>query len=160
MKLAAYYTAPFGDISLIFNEQMMLQELHLHHVFADSVIGLPEIWQQKLDAYFSGSLKQFDIAPSENGTPFQRKVWEAIACIPYGKTVSYRDIALALGSHPRAVGGACGKNPLALVIPCHRVVAQRGLGGFSSGVDTDQALAVKKWLLRHEGAEWFDAAKQ
>lgn len=159
MKPTAYYSAPFGDISLVFDAAENLLELHLHHVHSDRVVLLPEYWQRQLDAYFSGSLKHFGVPPSVNGTPFQRAVWQAIAQIPYGQTVSYGDIACAVGSHPRAVGGACGKNPLALVIPCHRVVAQNGLGGFSSG--EDRALAVKQWLLQHEseyvsGSLWHE----
>jgi methylated-DNA-[protein]-cysteine S-methyltransferase len=85
-----------------------------------------------------------------DGTPFQKKVWAAIEKIPFGKTKSYGEIAAQIG-HPgasRAVGAACGANPLPLFVPCHRVLAANGrIGGFSGG------LAVKKLLLRHEGVE-------
>ncbi len=85
------------------------------------------------------------------GTPFQRKVWAAICEIPFGHVMTYSDIARAVGSHPRAVGGAVGANPIPILIPCHRVMGADGsLTGFSApgGVDT------KKWLLRHEGIAW------
>lgn len=88
------------------------------------------------------------------GTPFQRKVWDIIARIPYGKTLTYGAVARKMGmggSGPRAVGGACGANRLPLVIPCHRVIATHGgLGGFmraNGGVGLD----IKRWLLEHEG---------
>ncbi len=80
------------------------------------------------------------------GTPFQHRVWKAMSKIPYAGTVSYKELARMAGSPSayRAVGSACGKNPLPIVIPCHRVLASKGLGGFSSG------LWRKKWLLKHE----------
>ena len=83
------------------------------------------------------------------GTRFQRRAWAAIARIPAGRTASYGDLARALDTSPRAVGGACRANPLPLVVPCHRVVAtDGGLGGFSGGA----GLATKDALLRHERA--------
>ena len=88
------------------------------------------------------------------GTAFQQAVWAQIAQIPFGKTRSYQWIAGHIGSHPRPVGGACGKNPLPLLIPCHRVLSANGLGGFSMGGDAERSLAVKRWLLAHEGVAW------
>ena len=85
------------------------------------------------------------------GTPFQRRVWDSIAAIPRGRTRSYGDIARELGSAPRAVGQACGENPYPLVIPCHRVVSARGIGGFAHAED-GYLLRIKRWLLAHEGA--------
>lgn len=85
------------------------------------------------------------------GTPFQCRVWRAISAIPSGRTLSYSDIARALRSAPRPVGGACGRNRLPIVIPCHRVLASGGLGGFMGG-HGEAGLAIKRWLLRHEGA--------
>jgi len=85
------------------------------------------------------------------GTPFQRRVWDAIAAIPRGRTRSYGDIARDLGSAPRAVGQACGENRYPLVIPCHRVVSASGVGGFAHA-DDGYLLRIKRWLLAHEGA--------
>ena len=85
------------------------------------------------------------------GTPFQRRVWDAIAAIPRGRTRSYGDIARELGSGPRAVGQACGENPYPLIIPCHRVVSASGIGGFAHAQD-GYLLRTKRWLLAHEGA--------
>lgn len=81
------------------------------------------------------------------GTPFQQRVWRALVAIPPGKVKSYGQIAAALGTHPRAVGGACRANPFPLFIPCHRAVAAEGLGGFMG----KEGLAIKRWLLDHEG---------
>ena len=148
MKQACIYQAPFGNITLIFDGGELI-ELNLHGDLAHAPYPLPEMWQQKLDDYFAGRLKNFAHPISSKGTPFQQKVWQAISQIPAGQVMSYQDIARQIGSGPRAVGGACGKNPLALVVPCHRVVAKGGIGGFSSG--ENNALAIKRWLLHHEG---------
>jgi methylated-DNA-[protein]-cysteine S-methyltransferase len=84
------------------------------------------------------------------GTAFQRRVWAAIARIPRGQVRRYGDLARELGSAPRAVGQACGANPLPLLIPCHRVVSAQGLGGFANAQDGYLA-DTKRWLLAHEG---------
>lgn len=101
----------------------------------------------ELKRYLEGKLKRFDCPLDLRGTPFQRKVWSALAKIPYGKTKSYQEIAKAIG-HPkafRAVGNANGSNPLPLILPCHRVTESNGgLGGFGHGIK------VKKQLLDFE----------
>ena len=101
----------------------------------------------QLEKYLKGKLRCFDCKLDMKGTPFQKKVWSALARIPYGETRSYQDIARAIG-HPkafRAVGNANGNNPIPLIIPCHRVIESNGgLGGFGHG------LKVKKELLDFE----------
>jgi methylated-DNA-[protein]-cysteine S-methyltransferase len=92
-----------------------------------------------------------DVPFELDGTPFQRRVWSAIATIVPGRTLTYNDLARTLGTAPRPVGGACGANRLPLVIPCHRVVGANGLGGFMN-VRSGNPLDVKRWLLRHEGS--------
>lgn len=97
------------------------------------------------DPHFAFSLP---LAPA--GTHFQRRVWDAIASISPGTTCSYSDIAVQLGSGPRAVGNACGANPYPLIVPCHRVIsANQGLGGFARSRG-GFLLDVKRWLLQHE----------
>jgi methylated-DNA-[protein]-cysteine S-methyltransferase len=86
-----------------------------------------------------------------DGTAFQREVWKRISTIPSGRTVTYNEIARALRTAPRPVGGACGANRLPIVIACHRVVGASGIGGFMRGAE-EGALGIKRWLLRHEGA--------
>lgn len=106
---------------------------------------------RQLECYFADPAYHFDLEYRLRGTPYQQRVWAQIAAIPSGQTVRYRDIAEALGSVPRAVGGACGCNPLPVIIPCHRVVASNGLGGFNHTSGSGWLMEIKCWLLRHEG---------
>lgn len=103
--------------------------------------------KSQLQQYFDGTLQKFTIQLFLVGTPFQRKVWRALAQIPYGTVISYKELAQRIVNPRavRAVGGANGKNPIPIIIPCHRVIAADGsLGGYSSGLD------VKKRLLSLE----------
>jgi len=102
---------------------------------------------RQLESYFQGQLTAFSIPVAPCGAPFHLKVWEELKKIPYGETRTYQEIGEAIGSPraARAVGNACAANPVAIVVPCHRVLAKNGLGGFGGG------LPVKKWLLQHEG---------
>ena len=94
----------------------------------------------------------FTIALAPAGTAFRQRVWAALTAIPCGQSRTYGDVARAVRSAPRAVGQACGDNPIPLIIPCHRVVAANGsLGGFMHATDGDP-IAIKRWLLTHEGA--------
>ena len=102
---------------------------------------------QQLNAYFSGGLRQFRLLLAPEGTPFQKKVWNTLRKIPYGKTVSYGEIARRLGNPKasRAVGAANAQNPLSIIVPCHRVIGQTGhLVGYGGG------LPIKESLLAHE----------
>ena len=102
----------------------------------------------QLKAYLAGRLKVFDLPLETGGTPFQREVWEALRRVPYGKTASYAEIARAIGrpKAARAVGMANHANPIAIIIPCHRIIASGGgLGGYGGG------LALKRRLLALEG---------
>lgn len=97
----------------------------------------------QLQEYFSGHRKEFDLPLKQQGTPFQQKAWEYLSTIPYGETISYKDEATALGSPNscRAVGSANGKNHLAIIVPCHRVINHnKGLGGYAYGLDMKQYL--------------------
>jgi methylated-DNA-[protein]-cysteine S-methyltransferase len=98
--------------------------------------------RRQLDEYFAGERSVFDLPIAPEGTEFEKKVWDELLAIPYGESKLYGDVARALGGIARAVGGACGSNPIPIVIPCHRVVGQNGLTGFSGGkgVDTKKAL--------------------
>ena len=102
---------------------------------------------QQLDAYWAGELFHFDLPLAPAGTPFQQKVWSALRKIPYGTTVSYGAIATRIGvpTASRAVGAANGRNPIAIVVPCHRVIGANGkLTGYAGGLD------MKEALLAHE----------
>lgn len=108
--------------------------------------------RDQLMAYFAGDLRSFDVPLAPAGTEFQQRVWQVMRRIPYGETRSYGDLARALGGAPRAVGGACGRNPIAVIIPCHRVLARgRGaaaLGGYSGTGGRE----TKRRLLALEGS--------
>ncbi len=100
----------------------------------------------QLHAYFDGELSEFDLPLAPSGTPYQRKVWQALCAISYGETRSYIDIAQVAGGSARSVGQANGCNPIPIIIPCHRVVATTHLGGYSGG----KGLATKRYLLALE----------
>jgi len=105
--------------------------------------------RRQLEAYFAGKLAAFDLPLAPSGSPFELRVWQLMSDIPYGETRSYGDLATLLAAAPRAVGQACGRNPLPIVIPCHRVLAAGGaLGGYSGGKGVD----TKRRLLILEGA--------
>ena len=87
----------------------------------------------QINAYFEGRLRNFDLPLAPAGTAFQRRIWSAMAEIPYGETVTYGELAARAGSGARAVGGACGANPIPVILPCHRVVAANGGAGGYSG---------------------------
>lgn len=100
---------------------------------------------RRLDAYFAGERVAFDLPLAPSGTPFQQSVWNALCGIPYGETVSYAEIARRIGrpSAVRAVGAANGRNPIAIVIPCHRVIGANGaLTGYGGGLDRKRALLL------------------
>jgi methylated-DNA-[protein]-cysteine S-methyltransferase len=111
---------------------------------------IPEILKtavRQLDEYFMGNRKVFELKLNPEGTPFQQKIWDLVKHIPFGKTVSYLDIAKLSGSekNTRAVGLANGKNPIPVIIPCHRVIGTSGkLTGYAGGMER------KQWLLQHE----------
>lgn len=100
--------------------------------------------------YFEDPAWPFDLPLAMCGTPFQRRVWQALGRIPSGRTRSYGELAGELGSSARAVGGACRRNPIPIVVPCHRVIAAGGGAGGFMGQRAGEALVIKKWLLEHE----------
>jgi len=108
----------------------------------------------QLDAYFAGTLTQFEVPIRLDGTDFQRRVWALLQEIPYGETISYGELARRLGNPgaSRAVGLANGRNPIAVIVPCHRVIGVNGtLTGYGGGLDR------KEWLLDHEAANRADS---
>lgn len=113
-----------------------------HHPLASQVA-------EHLMHYFEDPTWHIHIPLAISGTPFQRRVWQALRSIAVGDVVRYGDLAQRLGTSARAVGGACKANPVPLVVPCHRVVAAQGLGGYK-GQEAGRALAIKRWLIEHE----------
>jgi methylated-DNA-[protein]-cysteine S-methyltransferase len=114
---------------------------------ADDVPPVLKETASQLDEYFAGERTDFDVRMELDGTDFQREVWTELARIPYGETISYGELARRVGrpSAPRAVGQANGRNPIPVIVPCHRVLAGNGIGGYGGG------LKVKRQLLAVEG---------
>jgi len=104
---------------------------------------------EQLERYREDPDARFDLPVLVEGSPLERRVWDAMCAIPRGRTRTYGDLARELGADPRAIGQACGDNRLPLVIPCHRIVAADGLGGFAHAT-SGYLLEAKRWLLMHE----------
>lgn len=149
------YTSPIGELELIGEDGFVHAILMpVNHVadrskYTSSKKNFKPLIEQ-LDAYFAAELKEFDLPLKPKGTEFEHTVWAALQEIPYAETVSYGDIAKRI-DHPtasRAVGAANGKNPIPIIIPCHRVIGSNGkLTGFSGGLEN------KRWLIAHERGE-------
>lgn len=107
---------------------------------------------RQMEAYFDNPSFAFDLRLANTGTPFQQRIWHLLRIIPLGQTLSYASLARLAGSGSRAVAAACRANPYPIVVPCHRVVAVHGLGGYCGQRDGPM-LEIKRWLLRHEGGE-------
>ncbi len=104
---------------------------------------------KQLQQYFINPRHKFNLPLDPEGTKFQKRVWQALCDIPPGATKTYGELAKQLNTSPRAIGNACRKNPIPIVIPCHRVVAKNSLGGFG-GERQGILIAIKGWLLNHE----------
>jgi methylated-DNA-[protein]-cysteine S-methyltransferase len=147
----AYYKSPIGYLKIAGSAEDITAIDFLDEdpeTTANPASGFEECFRQ-LDEYFSRRRKTFSLKLNPQGTDFQKRVWNELLKIPYGQTVTYLDIAEALGDKKalRAVGAANGRNPIPIIIPCHRVIGRNGdLIGFGGGIWR------KEWLLRHEGA--------
>ncbi len=159
--LKANLQTPVGELTLVMEgETLVICEFadrahrvkkQLERFYKDYTItegDVPENIQQTFDAYFAGDRDIITTIPSAPiGTPYEQTVWKNLQNIPAGNTASYGELAKQLGSSPRAVGRANGRNPVCLIFPCHRVIGADGsLTGYAGGLDR------KEWLLKHEGA--------
>lgn len=140
--------SPLGAVQIFASEHGVIR-ISLGKVSAtcDTPSTLTRLAALQLTQYFAGSLTAFKLPLAATGTPFQQQVWQALSQLPYGQTCSYANIAQKIANPKavRAVGAANGKNPLAIVVPCHRVIGANGtLTGYAGGLDN------KAWLLKHE----------
>ena len=154
------YPSPLGEMSLVANESGLvgvwfLQQKYFEHGLEEGNLLLEKNDVLKetellLEHYFSGDCPDFSsLLLASVGTNFQQQVWAYLQTIPYGETVTYGQIAKKLGNRSaQAVGGAVGRNPFSIIVPCHRVLGSQGqLTGYAGGLDK------KRWLLEHEGIE-------
>jgi len=143
-----YYNSPIGVLEIITSDYAIISAMfvdELKETIVESKILIQAINQ--FDEYFKGTRKDFDIKCEVKGTEFQEKVWEALVEIPYGVTLSYKQLAIAIGNEKaaRAVGKANSKNIISIIIPCHRVIgSDKSLTGYAGGLNR------KQWLLEHE----------
>lgn len=157
MKYFSYCSSPLGDMQMIEeNNSLTHLNLSVNQILpADFPKGsitqkdtpLISSAKRQLDEYFQGKRKSFDLPLAPSGTQFQQKVWNALCTIPYGETRSYKEIAAQIQNPKgcRAVGMANNRNPIMIIIPCHRVIGSNGsLVGYAGGLD------IKQWLLAHE----------
>ncbi len=146
----AYYKSPIGNLRIISNECDIIKIEFTADFFKMEII--PAQIQKcinQLDEYFKGERKEFSVGINPAGTEFQGKIWNLLIKIPYGKTISYIELSKQFGNEKaiRAIASANGKNPIPIIIPCHRVIGNDGsLTGYAGG------LLKKQWLLEHEGA--------
>jgi len=155
---SAIVEAPFGAIGIRAEPGVIRELVYLPRTFSEKAPddALSERAAQQVQRYLREPDFRFELPLAAVGTAFQRRVWEVISAIPRGDVLTYGQVAKALRSAPRAVGQACGANWFPLVIPCHRVTASGGLGGFSNHDDeTGFHLGVKRWLLAHEGVAGY-----
>lgn len=148
MKLYRYMDSPVGLLEMGITNGHLFQ-LHFADAkrYEESTDLLFDETEKQLNAYFAGTLQQFDLPMAQEGTDFQQKVWQELLAIPFGKTVSYLELSKRIGDVKaiRAVGTTNGKNNIAIIYPCHRVIGSDGsLTGYAGG------LHRKQWLLKHE----------
>ena len=150
MKGLGYYTSPIGDL-LIESDDDKIITVNFLKDSKQEELRTPVIEQciAELEEYFFLGRKFFTVELDLRGSEFQKKVWNELLTIPYGKTISYEELAIRIGNIKsiRAVGLANGQNPIAIIVPCHRVIGKSGaLIGYGGGLEN------KEWLLFHEGA--------
>ncbi|HEY5800986.1 MAG TPA: methylated-DNA--[protein]-cysteine S-methyltransferase [Burkholderiaceae bacterium] len=149
---------PFGAVGIRTDAGVVLEMTYLPRHFheKDPQDAVAEQAVRQLERYLAEPDFRFDLPLAQVGSIFQHKVWQAISSVPRGEVRTYGQIARQIGSAPRAVGQACGANWFPLVIPCHRVTAASGIGGFAHRDDSDGFhIGVKRWLLAHEGVTRF-----
>lgn len=156
-EFTTYLPSPIGDLTLRFQSQALKylslsidEEILLKEQSAGFNNKTFETISLQLRNYFSSASIFENIALVLEGTLFQKSVWQELSKIPVGETRTYGEIARKLNSSPRAVGNACRKNPIQIIVPCHRVLSAQGIGGYAGETEGRQ-VSIKRWLLKHEG---------
>lgn len=148
----AVIAAPFGGIGVRVADGALTELVYVPRSIAPVPPASPIAREAvaQLEAYIADADFRFDLPLARRGTDYQQRVWGVISAIPRGETLTYGQVAKQIRSAPRAVGQACGANWFPLVIPCHRVLAAGGIGGFAHHDGDGFHLGVKRWLLQHE----------
>jgi methylated-DNA-[protein]-cysteine S-methyltransferase len=152
-RYTAKVRAPFAVLGIVTDGRVVQSVSYLPHGEReqDASDRIAARAVREIERYLADAAYRFSVPLATPGTPFQQRVWAAIGAIPVGESRTYAEVARSVRSAARAVGQACGRNPIALIVPCHRVVGSRGaLGGFMHAAD-GAAIDVKRWLLVHEG---------
>jgi methylated-DNA-[protein]-cysteine S-methyltransferase len=151
LSFTAIMPSPLGKIGVTISENFLTQLQFLDDTYPllTSKETLAGRIVEEVNHYFKNPSFQFTIPFRVTGTTFQTCAWKALVRLPVGSTTTYSALASDLNTGPRAVGNACRSNPIPLLIPCHRVLAKNGLGGFM-GDCTGKKIAIKQWLLKHE----------
>ncbi|HEX9301377.1 MAG TPA: methylated-DNA--[protein]-cysteine S-methyltransferase [Casimicrobiaceae bacterium] len=152
-RFAAKMRAPFAVLGVRTNGRAVTGVTYLPKTerAKEPADAIAERAVRELRRWLDDPQFRFTVPLAPEGTDFRRRVWQSLQAIPVGESRTYGELARALHTAPRAVGGACGANPIAVIIPCHRVVGTHGsLGGFM-GVSDGDPIAIKRWLLTHEG---------
>ena len=146
------FKSPLGLMEIRANQEAIHSIMFIERDLQARPNDITNVGVSQLQQYFAGERTEFDLPLAPNGTTFQKQVWKALCSIGYGETCSYGEIANAIKNPKavRAVGAANGKNPLTIVVPCHRIIGRDGsLTGYASGVER------KSWLLNHESESLF-----
>ncbi len=151
MEYQAKLVMPFGVLGICCTDTVLtgIHFLPASTASQTATNALAKTVCEQLLRYVKNPAAKFSVPLALNGSAHQQKVWQALADIPRGETRRYGELAVSLRSGAQAVGQACGANPIPIIIPCHRVVSQSGLGGFM-GDSSGAALNIKRWLLAHE----------
>ncbi len=146
-RIHTTFETPLGVLNVVYDEYYIYQSFFGSTPLEKRSDSMSMLIADELNNYFSNSRHSFQLPIKPQGTAYQQKVWQALLAIPSGQTISYGDLALRLCSSARPIGQACKKNPVALFIPCHRVVGKDNPGGYMGQAD---ALSYKLNLLKHE----------
>lgn len=149
--ISAIFPSPIGNLKIQILNNKLTRILFLRN---DQIAPLPkdiacQSLYNELTAYFQNPQHCFQFPWEADGTTFQKRVWQTLCLIPAGATMTYGELAIQLNTSPRAIGNACRANPIPIIVPCHRIVAQHDVGGFF-GETTGKMINIKEWLLTHE----------
>lgn len=147
MLFVSIFNTPIGNLEVVHDEHFIFNVSFSKKLGEPAKNRLAHLIAYELKSYFDNPHHRFQLSLKPQGSIFQQKVWNALLVIPVGRTITYGELASKLQSSPRAIGQACKSNPLALFIPCHRVVGKNDIGGY---MGNPESITYKKLLLAHE----------